>query len=443
MRILIVDDEKRFADVLRLALNAEGYSEVETAASAEEAVDMVRVGPYDVVVTDLRMPGMSGLELSAEIKRRMPATSIILMTAFADVETARQALKRGALDYLVKPFDNSELLTLISQVESRRNLERGKKEAGDTCVFFAGMVGGSAAMRKVFENVEKAARHDASVLILGESGTGKELVARAIHSLSNRHGCPFVALHCAAIPEMLLESELFGHEKGAFTGAQARKEGRVELAAGGTVFLDEIGELPLPLQPKLLRFLQEHQFTRIGGSRTITVDVRVVAATNRNLQEEVRNGNFRKDLYYRLDVVRIELPPLRDRREDVMPLARHFLKMKGSPGMAMTSAAVKALEGYEWPGNVRELHNVIERAVLEAGDEPVDTKHLSESLTGARAGATDPEGRLDLAENERLLIKQALEKTGGNKAAAARLLGITRRKLYSRMKSLGMDAAGG
>jgi DNA-binding NtrC family response regulator len=441
MRILIVDDEKRFADVLRMSLEAEGYADVRTAASAEEALDVLRAGAFDVLVTDLRMPGMSGIELLAEVKRRTPGTEIILMTAFAEVETAKEALKRGALDYLVKPFDNSELAALIAQVAAKLNVARGSGTAADAEVQFAGMVGASPAMKAVFEKVEKAARHDAAVLILGESGTGKELVARAIHRLGTRHRGPFVDLHCAAIPETLLESELFGHERGAFTGADARKRGRMEIAAGGMVFLDEIGELPQSLQPKLLRFLQEHQLTRIGGSETITVDVRVIAATNRNLEEEVRNGRFREDLFYRLDVIRIEVPPLRERPEDILPLVRHFLRTKGGAENAIEDSAVEVLKRYRWPGNVRELQNVIERAVLEAEGQPVDLRHLPESITGQPAsGVSEPSGVLDLEANERQLIEQALKRSGGNKAAAARLLGISRRKLYSRMKKLGMDA---
>ncbi len=444
MRILIVDDEERFARILCLALQASGYGEIDTAASGEEAVEKVRVKPCDILVTDLRMPGMNGLELSAEVKRRTPGTDVILMTAFADVETAREALKRGALDYLVKPFDNSELVALIAQAEARRNLKHMGEPRDESGVIFAGMVGVSPGMRKLFRSVEKAARHDSTVLILGESGTGKELVARAIHSLSSRHRGPFIDLHCAAIPEALLESELFGHEKGAFTGAVAQKRGRLEIAAGGTVFLDEIGEMPLALQPKLLRFLQEHRLTRVGGTESFNVDVRVVAATNRELGEEIKKGNFRQDLYYRLDVMRIEVPPLRERPGDVEPLVRHFLRTKGSAADAVSTKVLDILRLYEWPGNVRELENVIERAILEAEGEPVGVMHLPPGIAGkAEQDASEApilaEGGLDLADNERQLIERALREADDNKSKAAKLLGITRRKLYSRMKLLGMD----
>lgn len=443
MRILIVDDEIRFADVLRLALNAEGCGEVDTAQSGEEALDKVRTDPCDVLVTDLRMPGMSGLELMAEVKRRAPSTDIILMTAFADVETAREALKRGALDYLVKPFDNKELFSLIAQVRAKRSLDAGAGANGESEIMFAGMVGRSDVMKMVFEKIRRAARHDSAVLIQGESGTGKELVARAIHSLSTRHQGPFIDFHCAAIPESLLESELFGHEKGAFTGAEGRKKGRIELATGGTVFLDEVGELPLSLQPKLLRFLQEHQFTRIGGTETITVDVRVVAATNRDLEKEVDKGGFREDLFYRLDVVRIQLPPLRERPGDVEPLLNHFLRVKGSAGQLAADEAVEIIKKYNWPGNIRELQNVVERAVLEAEGKPIDIEHLPDKIAGrGDLHSLDESANLDLAVNERQLIERALKESGGNKSAAAKLLGITRRKLYSRMKRLGMNTDG-
>jgi DNA-binding NtrC family response regulator len=445
MRILIVDDEKRFAKVLCQALNADGYKDVDMASSGQEALDAVRVKPCDVLVTDLRMPGMSGLELMGEVGRRSPGTEIILMTAFADVATAREALKRGAVDYLVKPFDNQELSALLKQIQARRTAAGEKPADSEDSNLFMGMAGQSPVMRKMFEAVERVARSDASILILGESGTGKELIARAVHDLSPRHRGPFVDLHCAAIPENLLESELFGHERGAFTGAHDRKRGRLELAAGGTVFLDEIGEMPLPLQPKLLRFLQEHQFIRVGGSETITVDVRIVAATNRNLEEEVKAGNFREDLFYRLDVVDIIIPPLRERMSDIEPLVYYFLRLKGLVADAFSPEAMETLKGYSWPGNVRELQNAVERAVIDAVGGRIEPRHLPEKLLGETVAATEAAGNeiseqdMDLVSNEKQIIEQALRRTGGNKTAAAKLLGITRRRLYSRMKLLGID----
>ncbi|TET32975.1 MAG: sigma-54-dependent Fis family transcriptional regulator [Planctomycetota bacterium] len=438
MKILIVDDEKRFAKVLQLALNTEGYDRVEIACSGDEAIEKIRISPYDLVVTDLRMPGMNGLELMAEVKRRTPGTDIILMTAFADVETARAALKKGALDYLVKPFDNSELISLVSQSASRRIVNGTGMAAEKTDALFAGMVGRSKAMKSVFERITKAAHSEAAVLILGESGTGKELVARAVHKLSNRHKGPFVDLHCAAIPENLLESELFGHEKGAFTGADNQKKGRLELAAGGVIFLDEIGEMPLSLQPKLLRFLQEHQLVRVGGSDTINVDARVVAATNRDLESEVKNGNFREDLYYRLDVINIMIPPLAERKEDIVPLIRYFLQLKGSSPETINDEVLEILRQYKWPGNVRELQNVIERAIIESDGEVVEPGHLPERLVVNNEDRPEG-GTLDHTTSERQLIMQALTKAKGNKSEAARLLGITRRKLYSRLKRLDID----
>ena len=445
MKTLIVDDETRFATFLRKALEAEGLGEVATASSAEEALSSLRESRIDLVVTDLKMGGMSGLELLAEVKRMSGGTDVILMTAFADVETAREALKRGALDYLVKPFDNDELVSLVKQVADRRALATESDDAAAPA--FAGMIGTGAAMRNVFNTVEKAAHTDATVLVLGESGTGKELIAKAIHSLGVRHAGPFVDVNCAAIPATLIESELFGHERGAFTGAHASRKGRIEASARGTLFLDEIAEMPLELQPKLLRFLQERTIYRVGGNEPVNVDTRIVAATNRDLDAEVGDGRFREDLFYRLAVVRIEMPALRDRLEDIRPLATHFLSRRGRSAADLTDEAVSMLEAYGWPGNVRELENVIEQAVFQSGDGPVRAEHLPRAVVTGR-GAAVPEDApapaptdLNLASNERRLIEEALQKASGNKSKAAELLGISRRKLYSRMSLLGMDGS--
>ena len=450
MRILVVDDEPRLARVLAALLRMAEMGEVATAGSGQEALELLRGGDgLDLVVTDLRMPNMTGLELLAEIRRRSPGTDVILMTAFAEVETAREALKRGALDYLVKPFGNDELVALVRQVRDRRV---AAAPPGDTSgesgreTTFAGLVGQSKAMVDVFRRIERAARSDVAVLVQGESGTGKELIARAIHSLSPRHRSPFVEVDCVAIPAPLLESELFGHEKGAFTGAHERRVGRLESANTGTLFLDEVGEMPLEMQPKLLRFLQEHQFYRVGGNKRFNVDVRVIAATNRNLAAHAAAGHFRNDLYFRLDVFTIAVPPLRDRMADLPVLLRHLLARKGGTPGQFTPAAMNALEDYDWPGNVRELENAVSHALIEAGDQPVQPRHLPDKVRNPRSapasGSSHSIDSLDLATNERWLIEQAIQEADGNKTRAAALLGITRRRLYSRMKLMGMELDG-
>ncbi|MBA2481790.1 MAG: sigma-54-dependent Fis family transcriptional regulator [Planctomycetes bacterium] len=442
MRILIVDDEARFANVLARVLKSEAVGEVDVASSAEEALVRMQEHPCDLLVTDLRLGGMSGLELMGEVRRRWGATDIVLMTAFAEVATAREALKRGAMDYLVKPFDNKELVALVAQAHARRRATVGT--SGSTSIEpdgrLAGLIGESPAMRRVFGEIERVARADASVLLLGESGTGKEVAARALHTLSPRHSGPFIEVHIAALPESTLESELFGHEKGSFTGADKRKAGMFELASGGTVFLDEIGELPLHIQPKLLRFLQERRYYRIGGTEPLSVDVRVVAATNRDLVNEVKQGRFREDLYYRLDVVTITMPPLRERAGDVGLLARHLLARKHA-GCSINDEALLMLETWRWPGNVRELANTIERAVILADGGRIEARHLPERFierTPLSVVATTD--GFDHSANERQLIEQALVQAGGNKTKAAELLGITRRRLYSRLKLLGMGS---
>jgi DNA-binding NtrC family response regulator len=441
MRTLVVDDDSRFAGILRRVLASEDLGEVDASSSAEEALRRLRDAAFDVIVTDLRMPGMSGLDLLAEIRRVAPGTDVILMTAFADVATAREALKRGAMDYLVKPFDNSELVSLLSQAKARRAALAA--HPADEAEPFAGMIGVSPQMRRLFSSVEKVSRSEATVLIVGESGTGKELVARAIHSLGARHTGPFVDVNCAAIPDTLIESELFGHERGAFTGAHAMRRGRIEAASRGTLFLDEIGEMPLGLQPKLLRFLQGRRIYRVGGNREIPVDVRVIAATNRDVDLEVREKRLREDLYFRLAVVRIDVPPLRERREDVAPLVRHFLRLRGASAGAVEPGALKALESYDWPGNVRELANAIEQASFESEGGRLAVGHLPSRVTGP-GHPSGPPGTgtesLDIQVNERRLVEEALRRAGGNKSRAAELLGISRRRLYSRMGLLNIDS---
>ncbi|MGE3853729.1 MAG: sigma-54 interaction domain-containing protein, partial [Planctomycetota bacterium] len=348
-------------------------------------------------------------------------------------------------------FDNDELVALVRQARDRRMVIGARSaphaapgEGSESEDHFAGLVGTSTVMIEVFRRIERAARSEAAVLVLGESGTGKELAARAIHSMSTRHRAPFVEVDCVAIPAQLLESELFGHERGAFTGAVERRRGRIEMSSGGTVFLDEIGEMPLEMQPKLLRFLQERQFFRVGGNQRVSVDVRVIAATNRDLRAEVAAKRFRDDLFHRLDVFPIEIPPLRERASDIPLLVHHFMNRSGGRPEQIDNEVLEVMMDYSWPGNVRELQNAVTHALIDAAGQPITLDKLPEKiLEGRQAPASASEhsiDTLDLAENERWLIEQALREGQGNKTKAAVLLGITRRRLYSRMKLLGMDA---
>lgn len=436
-KILIVEDEPKMAFLLEAELNDAGHRAVSTT-DGREAVRRVEREHFDVVITDLRMEGMDGIEVLEKVKALDPQTEVVLITAYATAQTAVEAMKKGAYDYIIKPFDVEELKLLVKKIEEKQGLlyenallqEKARREGL--------LVGGrSPAMRKVLELIDKVAPTDATVLVLGESGTGKELVARRIHHLSPRRDRPLVAVHCATFPENLLESELFGYERGAFTGATRRKVGHFEYADGGTIFLDEVGELPPSVQAKLLRFLQERQFTRLGGVEPVSVDVRVVAATNRDLEEEVRKGRFREDLFYRLNVFPIELPPLRERREDIPLLVEHFLRQRNRPPEVVSPEAMEALLAYDWPGNVRELENVVERALILAGEGRITPDLLPFGRPRANRMELPDEG-VSLEEVERELIIRALEKAGWNKAKAAKLLGITRRRLYSRMEALGI-----
>ncbi len=428
-RVLIVDDEPRLARVLAGAL--EGAAEVDVVHDAAAALEQLADGQYALVVTDLRMTGLDGLGLLKEVRRRAPAVKVILMTAFARAEDAVQAMKLGAEDYLVKPFDVDEFRHKVVAL-----LPPPAREPSAARERF-GLVGSSPVMAEVFELVQKVAPRDATVLVLGESGTGKELVARALHALSRRHTGPLVEMHCAALPETLLESELFGHEKGAFTGAAARKLGRLETARGGTLFLDEVGEIPLSTQVKLLRFLQERACVRVGGTESVSVDARFVCATNRDLISEVAAGRFRADFFYRLNVFPIRLPPLRERKGDVPLLVEHFLSAAGRPLDSVSPQALALLDGWRWPGNVRELENAIERALILAGDERIEPAHLPEELRSGATGSGFRGEPASLDERELRTIEDALDQAGGNKSKAAELLGITRRRLYSRLESLG------
>ncbi len=444
-RILIVDDDEGMRRLLVRVLGREGYEPL-AVASGSEALAELAGEPFDLVVTDIQMPGMDGVALLHRIKEFDPGLPVIVITAYGTVENAVEALRGGAYHYLTKPFENDEIkLTVAKALERERLLSENRQlheELGGR-YSFSGIVGGSPAMQQVFDVASSVAASNANVLITGESGTGKELVARSIHYSSARRDKPFVVLNCAALSEGVLESELFGHEKGAFTNATATRKGRFEMAHEGTLFIDEVGEMSLAAQVKLLRVLQEHEFERVGGTRTIQVDVRLVAATNKDLEVEVKEGRFRDDLYYRLNVVNIPMPPLRDRREDIEPLARHFLaKYAAETGKKVGDFAPRALGAllaYEWPGNVRELQNAIERAVVLAKGEVVTPRDLPRGLQD------DDEICLQLPERggslteiledlERQLIVQTLRRMGGSQTRAAEALGIKRTTLRYKME---------
>ncbi len=448
-RILIVDDEKNYLLVLSALLGGEGY-EVMTAPSGARALALVEEDEPDLVITDMRMPRMSGVQLIQELKERLPDLPVIVMTAFGTVENAVEAMKAGAIDYITKPFENQELLMTVERALKMRRLmtqNRLLREELGKGRGFEEIVGDSKAMREVFELVDKVAATRATVLLTGESGTGKELIARAIHNRSPRANEPFVAVNCMALTETLLESELFGHEKGSFTGATGRRKGRFELAHKGTLFLDEVGEITPSLQVKLLRVLQERTFERVGGNQPISVDVRIVAATNRDLGVAVAEGVFREDLFYRLNVVRIDLPPLRERLEDLPALVAHFVAKyaseMGRQVPKVTPEAIRRMYAHTWPGNVRELENALERAVILAGEEirpsdlPLEVQpEREEGEAGLPAGMTITEAVEDL---EIRMIKRALSEAGGVQAHAAELLGITKSNLAYKIKKYGLS----
>ena len=435
------------AEVVAIALGRAGY-ECETCASAAEALAAMDRRRADVVVTDWKMPEMDGIELLRRLRERDPALPVILVTAFASVASAVAAMREGAFDYVTKPFDNDELRTLVARALALRRLERENRYLRQEVEgrYAPGtVVAESARGRALLELVRRVAPSRSTVLIEGESGTGKELVARLLHYWSERVGRPFVAVNCKAFAEGVLESELFGHERGAFTGATASRAGCFQRASGGTLFLDEIGEIGADFQAKLLRVLQDGEVLPVGAARPVAVDVRVVAATNRALRDEVAAGRFREDLFFRLNVIPIQLAPLRERREDVLPLARHFLERHArEAGRRLTFApeAERALAAHEWPGNVRELENAVERAVVLArGDAITPEDLLLEAGMAAResmpAAAGSLQDALDHAAGER--IRSALEAAGGQRNEAARALGIDRTTLYRMMKRLGIE----
>jgi len=469
-KILVVDDEESIRWALRKALEREGYRVV-LASDGAEALARATESGIDLVLMDIKMPGSDGFETLTRIKEIRPNLPVIIMTAFGTLQAAVQAMKRGAYDHITKPFDFDELSILVRRAfevhdltEQVARMEGGRGQAFD----FEGVVGLCPAMQQIFKLVGKMASSDLTVLIRGESGTGKELLARAIHYNSRRLARPFVAVNCAAIPRDLLESELFGHEKGAFTGASALRRGKFELAEGGTLFLDEIGDMDLGLQAKILRVLQERQFERVGGERPLSADVRVIAATNQDLETAVTQKSFREDLYYRLNVVGINLPPLRGRREDIPLLVSHFLRLfaeeQGEEPKTVSPEALELMLAYDWPGNVRELENAVKRACVLAATSLILPEHLPAALARSEESGAGSSSSLErmlhqaigaelqrlkeerdgqiyphfLVALERPLLLQVLERTRGNQLRAAELLGINRNTLRKKLRELGI-----
>lgn len=441
--VLVVDDEANARRGMKVLLEQEGFT-VSTAGDGAEALDLLAAGSFDIVVTDLKMPRVDGLELLKRARQTYEDIPVLMVTAHGAVESAIAAMKAGAEDYLEKPVQIEELVVVLERVLRNRKVREEVRELrGRLEERFrpTNLIGESASMQTVFKVINQVAPTRASVLITGESGTGKELVAQAIHQVSPRKHGPFVKLHCAALAETLLESELFGHEKGSFTGAVGRREGRFKQADGGTLFLDEIGEIPLSTQVKLLRFLQERTFERVGSNETLKVDVRVIAATNRRLEEEVREGRFREDLYYRLNVVSIEMPPLRVRPNDILLLAEYFLKKyaaeNGKKIRQFSQEALERLSEHGWPGNVRELENVIERSVVMCEGEIITPESLPASLTTPRNSMVRIPGST-FADIERHAILSTLEAVGGSTTRAARMLDISVRTIQYRLHEYGL-----
>jgi DNA-binding NtrC family response regulator len=440
-KILIIDDDTSLRRVLEYNLQAEGY-EVLTAADGETGLALFAECSPDLVITDLKMPGMNGFQVLATIKERSPTTLVIVITAFAAVDTAIEAMKLGAYDYITKPFNRDQLKLVVKKALDLRGLSeenRLLREELTERAEFRNIIGISRGMEQVFAIVRKVADTDATVLITGESGTGKEQVARAIHSLSSRRASPFVPINCAAIPRDLLESELFGHVKGAFTGAIRDKVGKFQSADGGTLFLDEVGDLPIDLQPKLLRALQEKTVEPVGGNAEQKLDVRVVAATNMDLEIAMAKGNFRDDLYYRLSIIPIHLPPLRERLDDVPLLIKHFTAKHGGAGVAFTPEVLEVMKRYPWPGNVRELENTVERLLIMRNCNRIGIDDLSAKIREVKKGNGGgvinlPAEGYSLEQLEREIVVEALERNDWNQTAASRFLRIPRHTLIYRME---------
>jgi two-component system response regulator AtoC len=439
-KVLVVDDEQLVRESLRDWLTESGY-EVFTAENGSQALELIEKERLGIVLADLVMPGMDGIELMKRAKETHPNVAVIIITAYGSIATAIAAMKEGAYDYIEKPFCPERMELLVEKLVEHQNLVEENislRQRLEDRHHFENIIAKSHKMQQVIEVIKTVARSNASVLIVGDTGTGKELVARAIHSQSHRRDKPFVAVSCAALPESLLESELFGHERGAFTGAVAQRKGRFELAHRGTLFLDEIGEISANMQVHLLRVLEEKDITRVGGAEPIKVDTRLVSATNKDLKMAVKEGRFREDLYYRLNVVTIELPPLRERREDIPLLAQHFLAKFAVENQKEVSTfsteATDFIMNYHWPGNVRELENAIERAVILAKDNVITLAELPQEHL-----APLPSSLRDLREVEREHILGVLAQTGGNYSEAARILGVTRMTLYNKAKAFGMN----
>jgi len=454
IKILVVDDELSMREFLSILLEREGY-DVTVAGSAAEALRMMESALFDLVLSDVNMPGLSGIELLARIKEKSPETSVLMLTAFSAAEQAVEAMKLGAYDYIGKPFKNEEIKQLVKNALEKQGLKREnvllKKDASERDSF-CGIIGKSQKMRELFDMIQKVAASQSSVLILGESGTGKELVARSIHTCSLRKSKQFVAVNCGAIPENLIESELFGHKKGAFTGAVSDRPGLFEQAEGGTLFLDEIGELPLLMQTKLLRVLQEREFKRVGDAQTRKADVRIISASNRDLESQVRDGSFREDLFYRLNVVQLVVPPLRERIEDIPLLVEFFCRKYQVSGqnkhVLVTPGALKALMNHPFPGNIRELENCIERSLIidpaVISEASLPKQLLVSKMPCLTANCDIPESGMMLEplleELEKKYLLKALEKTGGAKKKAGELLGMTFRSFRYRLAKFGLDS---
>jgi DNA-binding NtrC family response regulator len=452
VRILVVDDEASTVDSLKLNLEEEGYT-VDTAATGAQAIELFDQGGHHLAICDLQLPDLDGLELMRHIKDARPNTEVIVVTAHGSTPKAVEATKAGAFDFVDKPVDFEELELRVQNALKHRELiteNANMRRQLSTRSEYFNIIGASKQMQTIYETIESVAKSDANVLIVGESGTGKELIANAIHYNSLRSKKPFIKVNCAALPKELIESELFGHTKGAFTGAHADKEGLVQHAAGGSLMLDEIAEMPVELQPKLLRVLQERSFRKIGSEKTYAVDFRLISSTNRPPADAIRDGVLRDDLFYRISTITIHVPPLRERSEDIQLLTDHFLHMYAQkydrPIAGVSQAAYQRLFGHSWPGNVRELQNVIERAVLLAKDnriEPVDLPFDNGTVPEGSVvgGEWDIPPNMKLEEIERLVIEKTLQRTGGNKQAAANILGIYRPRLYSKIKKYNIDVS--
>jgi two-component system response regulator AtoC len=452
--ILVADDDASIRSLLKQLLSDEGYNVVE-ATTGSEVVEKVKDVNPDLVIMDVRMPELDGIEALSKLKVSSPKTSVLIMTAFGSSNNAIRAMELGAFDYITKPFELDKISHTVKRVIEYRDLTSEVQVLRDeisSLVQTERIVGNSPAMQEVYKTVGKVAKADATVLITGESGTGKELVAEALHYNSNRRSGPIVKVSCAALPETLLEAELFGHEKGSFTGAMTQRRGRFEMADKGTIFLDEIGEMSLPMQTKLLRVLQERKIERVGSSLPIKVDIRIICATNKDLQRQVEQQKFRDDLFYRLNVINIHMPPLRDRKEDIPALVEHFLAKHRYSATAQPAAiseeALKRLMEYEWPGNVRELENVVERAVVLSRGQIITSRELP--FGDHEAGEHEEDGgdevsveksffKKSVAQFEKDLIMKALRDANGNRSKAAEMLGIYRRLLYAKIKEYGLE----